>query len=136
MSGTVTAEALGKLGYMSASLEGITKEQLSMIDVALRSHINGVGENELMYDLPDCYSIPGVPRKDAQLVIYSSIITSLEARGFRVGINVGESMAVLRIGWVSEMPKEEVDRMRKIITDHSIAAASKARPAPPQQQRR
>jgi hypothetical protein len=114
---SVTAKRLSKNGTRGREVDALIREHLQMIDAKLGQAVPTWGVNVVRIELPATFSLPGLEKKDAQRVVYSSIITSLKDRDFTVGLELSNDKAFLDVGWVREFNEEELDAMNRQIAD-------------------
>lgn len=118
---SVTAQQINELTLKNKNIDIIIKEQLQIIDDKLLHSRKFVGKNYITYDLPyNLPSIPGVNKSDLQKIIYTSIIVSLEKRGFIVKILLENLVSVLYISWVTELNDNSVQTMNSILKHNRI----------------
>jgi hypothetical protein len=118
---SVTVKQMNELCLRNKDLETIIKEQLQMIDDKLLHSDRSIGNNCITHSLPTTMpGVVGVDRQDAQRIVYSSIIYSLEKRGFVVKIVLSNSCTTLYISWKSEMDQKSVEAMNTIIRNNLI----------------
>ncbi|MCH1583315.1 MAG: hypothetical protein L7S63_09370 [Flavobacteriales bacterium] len=111
----VTAKQLSKKGARGKELDALVREQLLLIDDRLLRQERTWGRNVLRHELPTGYSLPGLEKRDAQRIIYSAIIRSLQDRGFVVRLGLEEDQTLLYLEWVTDINREEVDAMNRLI---------------------
>lgn len=119
---SVTVKQINELCLRNKDLDTIIKEQLQMIDDKLLHSDRSIGNNCIIHSLPSTMpGVVGIDRKDAQRVVYSSIIYSLEKRGFTVKISINDSSSILYVSWKSEIDKKSVDAMNSIIRNNLVS---------------
>lgn len=116
----VTTKSLSKLSSKTKELESIIREHLQIIDDKLLHSDKSWGRNLITHDLPTSFVFPGLEKKDAQRMIYSNIIKSLEHRGFEVKILLEAERTILYIRWTCDQDTHELDTMNSIIRDSRI----------------
>ena len=119
---SVTAKQLSKSGAKGKDLDGIVREQLLIIDDHLQRADRTWGRNVIAHDLPTSFSFPGLEKRDAQRIIYATIIRSLRERGFSVRLLLEVEHTVLYIEWVTDLNAEEVDAMNCLIRQVRITS--------------
>ena len=119
----VTTKNLSKLSSKTKELESIIREHLQIIDDKLLHSDKSWGRNLITHDLPTSFVFPGLEKKDAQRMIYSKILKSLEKRGFEVKILLETDRTILYIIWTSEYNPEELESMNSIIKSSRIQVA-------------
>jgi hypothetical protein len=119
---SVTVKQINELCLRNKDLETIIKEQLQIIDDKLLHSDRSIGNNCITHSLPTTMpSVVGVDRQDAQRIVYSNIIYSLEKRGFTVKITLNNSSSILYVSWKSEIDKQSVETMNSIIRNSRIS---------------
>lgn len=118
---SVTVKQINELSLRNKDLDTMIKEQLQIIDDKLLHSDKYIGNNSIIHHLPTTMpSIVGIERMDSQRIIYSSIICSLEKRGFIVKLLLNNNYALLHISWKSEIDKVSLDTMNTIIRNNII----------------
>ena len=117
---SVTVQNLNRAGAKGKLLDGIVREQLTIIDDKLTRADRTWGRNVVVHDLPTCISLPGLEKKDAQRILYSMIIRSLEKRKFEVRIVLADDVSTLYIAWTTNLAGEEVEAMNDLIGKRMI----------------
>jgi hypothetical protein len=118
---SITAKQLSKSGARGKDIDAIVRDQLQLIDDKLLHADRSWGRNVVSYDLPGNLALPGLDKRDAQRIVYSSIIRSLQKRGFEVRLLLENPQTVLYIAWVTELNTDEIDAMNKLIRDSRIS---------------
>ncbi len=119
---SVTAAQLSKSGARGKDLDAVVREQLLMIDDRLLRAERTWGRNVLRCDLPTNLTFPGLNKKDAQRIIYSMIVRSLQDRGFGVRLLLQAEVTALFLEWHTDLSTEEVDAMMRLIRQVIITA--------------
>lgn len=118
---SVTVKQINEMCLRNKDLDTIIKEQLQIIDDKLLHSDRSIGNNCITHSLPTTMpSVIGVDRQDAQRIVYSSIMCSLEKRGFTVKIVLNTSSSILYVSWKSEMDIQSVNVMNQIIKNNLI----------------
>ncbi len=113
---SVTAKQLSKSGAKGKNLDGIVREQLQIIDTKLLQHDRMWGWNIVAYELPSSFpGAIGLERKEAQRIVYSSILKSIKNRGFQVKVYLSAQQSMVYIGWETDLDPEEAEEMTKLI---------------------
>jgi hypothetical protein len=120
---SVTARRLGNIGTKGRCLDAIIREQLLLIDERLLRAEKIWGRNCLVHDLPTSFSYPGLEKKDAQRIIYSALVHSLEERGFEVRLLLEPCRSALVVSWVTDLSPTEIEAMNRLIRRVRIAPA-------------
>lgn len=135
---SITREKLSKSGAKSSDIEAIVRDQIRIIDEALMQHLRTWGRNTVEFLLPNDPGVRGLGVRDAQKLIYTQIMQSLEKRGFDVEIEISDKANYLYISWVTDLDPEEVKAMEKYIREHmrgqsyaAVASAPRPRPSAP-----
>ena len=119
---SVTVSLMNELCLKNKDLDTVIKEQLQIIDDKLLHSDRSIGNNFITHSLP--ITIPGVigiDRQDAQRIIYSSIICSLQKRGFNTKIILNDSNTILYVSWKSELDTQSMETMNNIIRNCRIS---------------
>jgi hypothetical protein len=117
----VTADQLSKTGARGKELDMIVREHLTIIDDRLLKADRTWGRNVVAYDLPIMIPLPGLDKKDAQRIVYSAILRSLEKRKFEVRLLLDHQKTTLYIAWMTDLDVEEVEAMNTLIRSKRIA---------------
>lgn len=117
---SVTAKQLSKSGAKGKDFDSIVREHLHIIDDRLNRTERIWGRNVVPHEIPTCFSFPGLDKKDAQRIIYSAIIRSLQERGFSVRLLLESDRTVVYTEWVTDIASEEVNAMNRLIRDARI----------------
>jgi hypothetical protein len=115
---SVTAQQLSKSGARGKELDGIINEQLHVIDAALQRAERTWGRNVVPVSLPTSFSsMLGLSKKDAQRIVYSSILKNLESRGFEVRLlmEMEPERTTLYMAWMTDLDKAELEAMTALI---------------------
>jgi hypothetical protein len=111
----VTAKQLSKSGARGKDLDAVVREHLQIIDDKLLRADRTWGRNVVTHDLPTSMSIPGLDKKDAQRIVYSSILRSLDKRGFEARILLEDDITTLYIVWTTDLDGAEIEAMNAMI---------------------
>ena len=132
---SVTAKQLSKSGAKGKDLDAVVREQLLIIDDRLQRADRTWGRNIVALDLPTNFTFPGLEKKDAQRIIYTAIVRSLQDRGFGVRLLLDPDRTKIFLEWVTDLNSEEVEAMNRLIRTVRISAdeleAFLARDSPP-----
>ena len=119
---SVTVNQINELSLKNKDVDTMIKEQLQIIDDKLLNCDKYIGNNFIIHSLPTTMpSIVGIERQDAQRIVYSNIICSLEKRGFTVKLSLTDVAAVLYVSWKSELNANSVKAMNAIIKNNIIS---------------
>jgi hypothetical protein len=119
---SVTAKQMSQLCMKNRDIETIIKEQLQIIDDKLLHSDRGIGLSYITHSLPVIMvGINGMDKIDAQRIVYSTIICSLEKRGFTVKISLDDSSSIIYVAWKSELDQSSLDTMNIIIRNNRIS---------------
>jgi hypothetical protein len=119
---SVTAKQLSKSGAKGKDLDAIVREQLLIIDDRLQRADRTWGRNIVSQDLPTNFTFPGLEKKDAQRIIYTAIVRSLQERGFGVRLLLDPDRTTIFLEWVTDLNSEEIDAMNRLIRTVRISA--------------
>ena len=117
---SVTVKRLNKVSARGKVLDSIVRDHLQIIDDKLLKVDRKWGTNVVSHELPLNLLIPGLDKKSAQLVVYSSIIRSLNKRGFGAKILLEDDKTVLYIDWQTGLSDESLDAMGSLIKHSRI----------------
>lgn len=118
---SITAKKLNGNSLKNKDLDLMIKEQLQIIDDKILRSDKGIGKNFITHSLPtNVINIIGYEKADIQRVMYSSILCSLEQRGFKVRIMMEKDLTILYIEWIVEIENILLDRMNSILGEKRI----------------
>jgi hypothetical protein len=120
---SVTAEQLSKSGAKGKDLDAIVREQILIIDDRLQRSERNWGRNILAHNLPTSFTFAGLEKKDAQRIIYTAIVRSVEERGFKVRLLLKHDCTTIYLEWVTDLNSDEIDAMNRLIRRVRIASA-------------
>lgn len=103
------------------------KYQTNIILKTIQSEIkeaNSNGMYQVITPIPTNFNIPGMLNTDSQAYIYHNVLKELEDRGFRVRINMGEGIVSFCVSWGGSVNHEHINRMIKVIAQHTIKTKS------------
>lgn len=112
---SVTAKQLSKSGARGKDLDALVREQLQIIDDKLLHADRTWGRNVVSHDLPIVIGLPGLDKKDAQRIVYSAILRSLDKRGFETRLLLETDRTTVYIAWMTDLDVEEVEAMNALI---------------------
>lgn len=112
---SVTAKHLSKSGARGKDLDAVVREHLQIIDDKLLKADRTWGRNVVTHDLPTILALPGLDKKDAQRIVYSTILRSLDRRGFETRILLEADYTTVYIAWMTDLNFEEVEAMNILI---------------------
>jgi len=119
----VTAKRLSQSGARGRELEAIVREHLQIIDDKLLHAERTWGRNTLVYDIPVTFALPGLDKRDAQRIIYSAILRSLDKRGFETRILLEDDRTAVCIAWMTDLDSREVEAMSALIRAKRVSSA-------------
>jgi len=96
--------------------DGIVRD----IDKALTRHEVCFGRNCVSVDIPVSTTIHGLPRDDAQRIMYSQLIAVYEKRGFDVRIELGPRTTLLHLFFDVEMERTFHRKLTEKITSRRV----------------
>lgn len=118
---SVTVKQINEMCMKNKDLDTLVKEQLQIIDDKLLHSDRSLGNNCIVHGLPTTMpGIIGIDRQDAQRIVYSTIICSLEKRGFVVKIVLDDSSTLLYISWKATLDNDSIKSMNTIIGKNLI----------------
>jgi hypothetical protein len=112
---SVTANQLSKSGARGKDLDAVVREHIQIIDDKLLKADRTWGRNVVTHDLPIVLALPGLDKKDAQRIVYSTILRSLDRRGFETRILLEPDFTTVYIAWMTDLDIEEVEAMNSLI---------------------
>lgn len=119
---SVTVKQINEMCLKNKDLDAIIKEQLQIIDDKLLHSDRALGNNCITHSLPTTMpSIIGIDRQDSQRIVYSTIICSLEKRGFITKLVLNNVSTTLYIAWKSELNSDAINTMNSIIRTKLIS---------------
>lgn len=124
---SVTAKQLSQTAARGKDIQNIIRDQIQLIDKKLLETPKVWGRNVVPCDLPTTIAIPGLNKQDAQKIVYSSIVRSLESRGFEVRLLLTEAkerepaISRIYIAWVTDLDVAEVEAMNALVKQKRIA---------------
>ncbi len=104
----------------TATLEGLVRERLQMIDIKIREADRVFGRNVIIVDLAVEFGVPGLDKREQQRFVYSKIIESLKQRRFDVKIWLGQDTTRLFIAYTIKFNAEQKAAMSEIIRETRI----------------
>jgi hypothetical protein len=117
---SLTVTQLNKNAMKFKDLDSIIKEQLLIIDDKLLKKDKSWGTNMVIHELPILFA--GLDKKNAQRVVYSNIILSLEKRGFDVKILLEDTRTVIYIKWETNFSDSDINKMNNLINQKRISS--------------
>lgn len=118
---SVTVKQINEMCMRNKDIDTIIKEQLQIIDDKLLHSDRSIGTNCISHCLPTTMpGIVGIDRQDSQRIVYSTIICSLEKRGFIAKLVLSNSSTMLYISWKSEIDNDSIESMNSIIRNNLI----------------
>ena len=112
---SVTAKKLSKSGARGKDLDAVVREHIQIIDDKLLKADRTWGRNVVTHNLPTMLTLPGLDKKDAQRIVYSTILRSLDRRGFETRILLEPDYTTVYIAWMTDLDVEEVEAMNALI---------------------
>ena len=120
---SVTAKQLSKSGARGKDLDAIVREQLQIIDDKLLRADRTWGRNVVAHELPTLVALPGLDKQNAQRIVYSAVIRSIDKRGFETRLLLEDEKTTLYIAWVTDLEAGEVAAMNDLIRERRIQKA-------------
>lgn len=75
-------------------------------------------KNSVVTTLPINFTVPGLLNKDAQRIIWSSIIKELNKKNYRVKIKPTKNKCLLKIVWISKEEESVIKQQMDLIASH------------------
>jgi hypothetical protein len=101
-------------------LDDTIKSEIKEIDFQIQLQ-HDAGHNMIVYNLPANFMVNEADIRDAQIYVYSELISSYESRGFSVALTLGDEPKLV-CKWINKMSIEDLDRRRKLIKDRTISS--------------
>lgn len=99
--------------FLKSEIKRLLNEIQTLIEEANRSKTTTIN-----FTLPSNFEIPNMRNKDAQIVIYGSIIEQLRNYGgFKTKLRLVKPNAILEISWKTEQDIQEMEHYKKILCD-------------------
>ena len=77
------------------------------------------GRHNIITSIPITYSIPNMSNKDSQRYIWSSIISELKNKSYRVWISPNNNACKIKITWMSPADEIDIKQQMNIIVAHT-----------------
>ena len=114
---SVTSHQLCNASTKRKDVDYIIKTQLDIIDELLLNSDKCWGDHNIVYTLPNTFVLTGLNRKSIERIVYSTIILSLQKRGFKIVLDLLPDQSVIHIMWTTEISQIEIDAQNKILKD-------------------
>jgi hypothetical protein len=98
-----------------ALLAEAVKNLLAFIDGRLQQHAQTWGINTVRCELPVTFPGISLERKKSQMIVYTSIVRSLESRGFKVALTLNEDTTIAAISWEDDITSADLAAMRGLL---------------------
>lgn len=76
-----------------------------------------IGEHHIVTDIPLVFSIPNTCTRDAQRIIWSSLISLLKSKNYNVIINHNKEYCRLKITWLTQTDETLIKSQLKLLRD-------------------
>lgn len=91
---------------------------MDQIDVTIATVHEG-GGNEVYFDLPINFNINGLDNKDAQLMVYTELISLYQEKGFKdIKIEPKPSKMIFHIRWINALASNEREKRRQMLAQY------------------
>ena len=119
MTDSITPSKLRDQGLYLKEINYIISDHLQLIDTELTRFSNRTGNVTIAYDLPTTNFNIGIPSSDFQIILYSSIITNLEQRGFKTRLDRQATSTTIYISWESAFDTNCMRTMSNLINSRT-----------------
>ena len=75
-------------------------------------------QNNVMTTMPITFTIPGLSNKDAQRIIWNSVLKELNEKNYRVRLNPTKNKCWIKIIWISKEEEEIIKEQMNFIASH------------------
>jgi hypothetical protein len=124
---SVTVSQLKKSGIRGKELDAICREHIQIIDDKLLKADRTWGRNMITHDLPVTMVVSNLDKKDAQRIVYSTILHSLDKRGFTTQIRLDPDRTTIFVSWTTSLSSVELGTMNDIIRSKRINSSKPAK---------
>lgn len=113
---SVNPQILARGTSFTQNIEPVVREHLAMIDRKLTEAGRKIGWNVVAVDIEAAFTtLRSLPQNDAQALVYSGIISSLEQRGFAVRTIIVQTKATFLIGYEIGLPQAQIDNLYRVV---------------------
>ncbi len=105
---TDTAQLRTEIHNIAIAIDGKIKEA------------HNAGLNTIAYELPENFSIKNIEREDAQLIIYTKLVSIYEEGGFEVKMKYTDKAVFMIFRWINRLSQNEREDLRKVLSERTI----------------
>jgi hypothetical protein len=125
---SITVKQLSRSVVKNKDIDAVVKNQLLAIDTTLTKAHTKWGSNVVKYDISNTFTFVGLDRAQAEKIIYTRIMRSLEKRGFKVKILLGHEKSTLYITWVTGIEDTDQKELESYIYKRTIQSEDDVKP--------
>lgn len=109
----LTVDSIRKTHYTTV-LNTLVREQIILLDDQIKKTIER-GFNELTFELPSTFELLHFEKNEAQLALYSELISVCDEKGFKTTIELGPK-SYLKLKWPSaKLSEQDCERRRNLL---------------------
>jgi hypothetical protein len=112
----VDANTLRKNNIQKSHIDEILTDIVADINSKLKT-AKSIGEHHIITDIPLVFSIPNTCTRDAQRIIWSSLISLLKSKNYNVIINHNKEYCRLKITWLTQTDETLIKSQLKLLRD-------------------
>jgi hypothetical protein len=112
----VDANTLRKNNIQKSHIDEILTDIVMDINSKLKT-AKSIGEHHIVTDIPLVFSIPNTCTRDAQRIIWSSLISLLKSKNYNVIINHNKEYCRLKITWLTQTDETLIKSQLKLLRD-------------------
>jgi hypothetical protein len=115
-SALVDAATLRKNNIQRSHIDEILTDIVIDINSKLKT-AKSIGEHQIITNIPIVYPIPNTCTKDAQRIIWSSLISLLKSKGYTVTMQQNNEHCRLKITWLTKTDESLIQSQLKLLRD-------------------
>lgn len=110
----LTVDSIKKTHYTTV-LNKLVREQINLLDEQIKEKIER-GLNELIFELPSTFELLSFEKNDAQLALYSEMVSICEEKGFKTSIEIGPK-SYLFLEWPgAQLTERDREQRRELLS--------------------